>query len=140
MPEYSHIEEVASQVIATFGFTSPPIPIEAMLQHPVDGMWDVVDVTQISSGFFRPNDAHSPRMSLARLLVLHILRSEWGETHQLSTLLNSKEKTHAFARMLIMPAVLLSKIPTASLNVEILTKLFEVPAEEARKRLEEWKP
>ncbi len=131
------LEAIASEVIETFEIKVPPIPIESMLQHPVAGMWDEVDIARLSVGFLNVKSPYSPRMSLARLLARHIVNSEWGEARQMKNIVKTDETIHAFARMLIMPFGMVEALSSSARNPTTMSFHFEVPEEDASLRLGE---
>lgn len=139
MTSRNTLEAVANELIDVFEIKSPPIPIENILQHPKPDMWSKVDITKLSSGFLI-RDVHSPRMSLARLLVRHIVLSPWGQDRQADELIRSEEDIHTFARMLMMPQKMLAFLSPGARTAATMAFHFEVPEEEARLRLEELDP
>lgn len=140
MTDLNQIETVASELIQTFEITSPPIPIEIMLQRPKPDMWHEVDITELSVGFLRAGGHFSPRMSLARLLARHIIQSDWGEKHGLRELFKEDKDESllkAFARMLIMPAEMVTALAPSARTPITMSIHFEVPEDDARQRLKE---
>lgn len=140
MTDSNQLEAVASELIHTFEITSPPIPIEIMLQRPKPDMWHEVDITELSVGFLRAGGHFSPRMSLARLLARHVIQSEWGEQRSLRDLFkDDKDESllRSFARMLIMPADMVTTLSPAARTPITMSMHFEVPEDDARQRLKE---
>ncbi len=138
--DYDQLEKIASELIHTFEIQDPPIPIEIMLQHPKKGMWDEIDITQLSVSFLKTGGHYSPRMSLTRLLARHIVRSEWGAERGLEDVLKSgktDEFIQVFARMLIMPIEVIRKLGIGARTPITMSMHFEVPEEDARLRLDE---
>jgi hypothetical protein len=136
MTSRNTLEAVANELIDIFEIKSPPVPIENILQHPKPDMWNKVDITKLSSGFLM-RDAHSPRMSLARLLVRHIVLSHWGRDRNVHELIRSEEDIHTFARMLMMPQKMIAVLSSGARTAVTMAFHFEVPEQEARLRLEE---
>ncbi len=137
MTDFDHLEAIAQEVIDSFEVTAPPVPIETMLQKPPNNMWSEVDVNQLSGNFLNIKDRYSPRMSLARLLTRHILSSEWGAQRGLPTLITHTDHVQAFARMLVMPREMITAMTTGGRNPTSMSIHFEVPEEDALKRLQE---
>jgi hypothetical protein len=135
MTDMKTLEGVAIELMDVFDINSPPIPIESMLQRPREDMWDEVDITHLSSTFLKVNDVHSPRMSLARMLARHVVSSPWGVARSLSGLLHDPDMLHVFARMLIMPRHMVMQLTTGARTPTAMSVHFEVPEEDARKRL-----
>jgi hypothetical protein len=135
-----HLEAVASELIESFEITSPPIPIEIMLQRPKPDMWHEVDITELSVGFLRAGGHFSPRMSLARLLARHVIQSEWGEQRGLREHFKDdrdESLLRAFARMLIMPAGMVRMLSESARTPLTMSIHFEVPEDDARQRIKE---
>ncbi len=128
------IEAAVNDLLSAFDVTTPPIPIEIMLQRPKAGMWKEVNLSELSAAFINVRQRFSPRMSIARLLVRHILRSEWAAKRNLSHLLNDDEAIRAFARAILVPRVMLST-KTATRDPAVLSNRFEIPEEDMKLRL-----
>jgi hypothetical protein len=132
------LEAIADELISTFGITVPPVPIETILANPKENMWNEVNVSQMSGTFFKITDRYSPRMSIARMLVRHILQSPWGSERKLGELLKGNEDlVHAFARMLVMPSSMVTMLTSGERNPTTMSIMFEVPEVDARQRLQE---
>lgn len=131
------LEHAAQELMRRFNITAPPVPIESMLQHPQTDMWEEVDVGQLSMGFLSANAAYTPRMSMARLLARHVMRSPWGESHGLNAIVDDTALLHTFARMLIMPQNMMTTLSVGARNPRAVCSAFEVPEAEAALRLNE---
>lgn len=129
------LEQIATELCEIFEVYAPPIPIELMLQHPRENMWEEVDVTQLSGSFLSVKERFSPRMSLARLLVRHIVHSEWGSQNDLEGILDDDDYTNAFARMLLMPRDMVTGLTESMRNPTTMSTHFEVPESDAEQRL-----
>ena len=129
------LEEIAQELCDIFEVYAPPVPIELMLRRPLPDMWEEVDVTQLSGSFLSVKERFSPRMSLARLLVRHIARSEWGAQHNLSNILSDEDETNTFARMLLMPREMVNGLTDSMRNPKTMSIHFEVPESDAEERL-----
>lgn len=137
MNEWNALEKTAIELIQSFEITSPPIPIEKMLQHPKPDMWEDVDIKQLSVSFLKVTDYYSPRMSLARLLARQLINSPWGTKRAIGNVANDENQLHRFARMLVMPASMVLELNPSARTPAIMSVHFEVPIEDARLRLEE---
>jgi hypothetical protein len=135
METWNQLEAIANEVMEAFEVYAPPVPIEVMLQQPPPGMWDVVDVTQLSGSFLSIKDKFSPRMSLARLLTRHVAASEWGRARGLFTTLQEGDNLQRFARMLIMPSEMMMGLTSSQRSASFVSNHFEVPEEDASQRL-----
>jgi hypothetical protein len=128
------IEAAVNDLLTAFDVTTPPVPIEVMLQRPKAGMWKEVNLSELSVAYISVRQRFSPRMSIARLLVRHVLRSEWGIKRNLSPLLTNDDAIRAFARAVLMPRILLST-KTATRDPAVLSNRFELPEEDVKLRL-----
>jgi hypothetical protein len=137
--DYTHLENIAKELITVFEIAAPPIPIESILQHPKEDMWEELDISQISATFFKITEHYSPRMSMARLLARHVVTCKWGQQRDLKDLRRDEDKLYAFARMLVMPANMILELQDASRTPEAISAHFEVPEEDARLRLLDFK-
>jgi hypothetical protein len=117
-----------------FDVTTPPVPVEIMLQRPKPGMWKEVNLSELSAAFINVRQRYSPRMSIARLLVRYIVRSDWGHRHGTSGLIDDEEAIRSFARAVLMPRMMLSTA-TTSKDPAVLSIRFEIPEEDVRLRL-----
>ena len=131
------LDAVASELVKAFDVKIPPVPVESMLQRPPDGMWKELDVRKLSGTFLNIRDIYSPRMSLCRLLVRHIINSEWGKERQLHELIKAEDHVHRFARMILMPQEMINALSPGARNPIAVSMQFEVPEDEARLRLQE---
>ncbi|GAB5490269.1 MAG: hypothetical protein Phog2KO_04840 [Phototrophicaceae bacterium] len=130
-----YLESVAQEICEIFDVYAPPVPIELMLQQPVENMWEEVDVTQLSGSFMSIKERFSPRMSVARLLVRHIILSEWGQQHNITHVLDDKDSVNHFARMLLMPKEMVLGLTSSMRNPKAMSTHFEVPESDAQERL-----
>lgn len=137
MSNLDKLEDIAAELIAEFDVNYAPVPIETILQNPKEGMWEKVDITQLSGSFLNLRDPYSPRMSIARLLARHLASCPWGRERDLFTLLREGDNLKHFARMLIMPKPLVEQVSTAARNPTTMSLQFEVPEDDIRIRLDE---
>ena len=129
------LEHLSQELMRTFGIHAPPVPIETMLQSPPKGMWAEVDPMQLSGSFISISHRFSPRISIARMLVRHIIDSPWGATNNLSGLISTPEEVTQFARMLLMPKDMIMSLTKRSQNPTAISMQFEVPEDDASARL-----
>ncbi len=135
MTDQNTLEQASIELMRVFDITTPPIPIENMLQRPKANMWEEVDIAHLSSSFLKVNDVYSPRMSLARMLARHVASSQWGQQHNLTAILQDPDQLYTFARMLIMPRNMVMELTTGARTPTAMSVHFEVPEEDARLRL-----
>lgn len=137
MVDSEHLETVAQELIDAFKITAPPIPIESMLQHPGENMWEELDISQLSSSFLNVSQNYSPRMSLARLLARHVANCPWGEARHMKGIDKDEAKLYSFARMLVMPASMIMQLNPTARTPHLVSVHFEVPEADAQLRLQE---
>ncbi|MCU0513502.1 MAG: hypothetical protein MUE40_13150 [Anaerolineae bacterium] len=135
MQERRALEKITAEIMEVFEVYAPPVPIELMLHNPAAGMWDKIDVTQLSGSFLSIKDRFSPRMSMARLLARHIAVSDWGRKRGLFTLLQQQDNLQLFARMLVMPGDMVQGLTSSTRNPAYISTHFEVPEDDAGQRL-----
>jgi hypothetical protein len=130
------LEAIVREVMETFEVYAPPVPIELMLQQPKAGMWETIDVTQLSGSFLSIKDRYSPRMSLARLLARHIAASDWGRERGLFMLIQEQpDLLPKLARTLLMPEDMVLGLTNSTRTPGYMNTYFEVPEEDATQRL-----
>jgi hypothetical protein len=130
-------EVAVSDLIAAFDVKRPPVPVELMLQRPRPGLWNEVNLSELSTTFISIKERYSPRMSVARLLARHICRCAWGANHHLAPFANSEDDIHLLARAIVMPASLLAQVSLSNRAPLIISTRFEVPEKDAYLRLVE---
>lgn len=131
------LEQLADELVAAYDNLAPPVRIESMLQQPLPGMWEELDIARWSSSFINIADLYSPRMSLARLLARNIAASDWGRERGLDEISADEEQIRAFARMLAMPSSLMQTLSPEARNAAYVSRHYEVPVDEAALRLSE---
>ncbi len=133
---YMEVMELATaELIVAFDVTAPPVPAEIMLQRPKAGMWQQVNLSELSAAFINVRQRYSPRMSIARLLVRYICRSAWGTKYQLAQFQTNEEAIRTFARVLLMPSAMIATLNDGSRNPITISNRFEVPEDDAQLRL-----
>ncbi len=137
MSIHEQLEAIAQELLHEFEIDTPPVPVELMLHRPKDGMWEEVDINQLSGTFLSVRDYYSPRISVARLLARHVVNCPWGQMRELGNLIPNENTLNAFARMIIMPQEMVAQLRPATRNSIAMSMHFEVPEEEARLRLQE---
>ncbi|MHB8627280.1 MAG: hypothetical protein ACYDBJ_15670 [Aggregatilineales bacterium] len=129
------MEAATADLIVAFDVTTPPVPAEIMLQRPKAGMWQQVNLSELSAAFINVRERYSPRMSIARLLVRYICRSAWGSKYQLAQFQTNEEAIRTFARVLLMPYTMIAALNDSSRNSITISNRFEVPEHDAQLRL-----
>lgn len=129
------MERATADLIVAFDVTAPPIPVEIMLQRPKAGMWQQVNLSELSAAFINVRERYSPRMSIARLLVRYVCRSVWGANHQLAQFQSDDTAIRMFARILMMPGTMIAALGDGLRNPISISNRFEVPEEDAQLRL-----
>jgi len=133
----SLIEAAVVDLMTAFDVSEPPIPIEIMLQRPKAGMWKEINLSELSTAFINITQRYAPRTSVARLLARCIVRSEWGEQHQMTTIGATDDGLRMLARAILMPRSMLDRVSAASRMPLTLSMRFEVPEDDVRKRLQD---
>jgi hypothetical protein len=105
------------------------------LQRPKTGMWQQVNLSELSAAFINVRERYSPRMSIARLLVRYICRSAWGTKYQLAQFQTDDAAIRTFARVLLMPGAMIAALSDELRNPISISNRFEVPEEDAQLRL-----
>ena len=129
------MERATADLIVAFDVIAPPIPVEIMLQRPKIGMWQQVNLSELSAAFINVRERYSPRMSIARLLVRYICRSAWGTNHNLVQFQTDDAAIRLFARILMMPSSMIAALGDGLRNPISISNRFEVPEEDAQLRL-----
>lgn len=130
-------ETIAAELLTAYGIQTPPVPIEAILQHPMPDMWETVDLSDLSGTFYVIGDPYMPRLALARLLVRMLADSEWGTHHGLTGAVRSTDRVNHMARAILAPRPWLAKLPAAALKPIAISALYQIPLSEAIERLQE---
>lgn len=132
------LEAATRELLHACDIHAPPVPVETMLQNPPPGMWENVDINQLSGTFLVLKDQYSPRMSLARLLARYVAGSGWGASRGLyDIVIGDDDHLRIFARMLIMPRDMIESLTPATRNAIAISDEFEVPEADAQARLDE---
>ncbi len=131
------IEAAVEDLMKAFEVSEPPVPVEIMLQRPKNGMWKEVNLAQLSMSAMNPAQHFGPRMSITRLLVRSVVRSEWGEQRKLPLVVKTEETLRVLARAVLMPRSMLEHLPAPSRVPITISLRFEVPEEDARQRLQD---
>lgn len=136
MNDFTQLEQAADDFIMDYGITNGPIPVDDLLNKPLPGMWEKVDLSQLTLSFSVRGDRYAPRVSIAKLLVRQLINSPWGAQHNLPELIGQdNDQILKFTRMLLMPRVLLDKIPHARWHPVEIASDFLVPEDDAEARL-----
>ncbi|MCU0476828.1 MAG: hypothetical protein MUC99_12095 [Anaerolineae bacterium] len=133
----SRLEQIADEFTAAFGFTAPPIQIDETLNRPHPGMWEKVDLSQLTLSFSVRGDRYAPRVSFSKLVVRQLIPTPWGVERGLPELIGQDANLLlAFARMLLVPRALLNGLPKSRWNPVEVAGDFHVPEDDAEARLE----
>jgi len=134
--DWQRLETIVGKLLNLYDITSAPIPLEKMLQTSHEGLWQSVDLSDLSINFYAPTTSlYAPRMSLARMIGRMLSQSEWGKQQGIADLLNDEDAVHAFARVLVMPAPMIDALPPANKSPDVLSDYFEVPQSDVELRL-----
>ncbi len=131
------IEAGVADLMAAFDVSTPPVPVEIMLQRPKAGMWKELNLSELSTAFINIKQRYSPRMSVARLLARNVCRSDWGATRKLDKVCTTDDGLRALARAILMPRSMIEALAPGSRTPIAMSMRFEVPEDDARQRLQE---
>ena len=121
------IENAVHAMLEAFDVDAPPVPVDTMLQDPHEGLWEEVNVAEMSATFLSLHDRYSPRMSVVRLLARHVIRSAWGVEHGLEVVRTDVEYLHRFARAIVIPRQLFEEAGIDPSDIGEISDCFEVP-------------
>ena len=94
------IEELAQEIIDSYNFREPPVPIEKILKSPPPNLLVNVDISDLSLVFGIGEHQHEYRMAVARLLYREICRQDNSKVNRMPY---NKEAAHQFAAALLIP-------------------------------------
>lgn len=135
--EAAIFEDVVRELMQLYAISAPPIPIERVIQHPHEDMWEDVDVNDLSANFLNISTPYSPRMSMARFLARLIVKSKWGHERGLNGVEADEPSVYRFARIIAMPVDMVMEINPESRTPQLISLHFEVPESDAHLRLQE---
>jgi len=131
------IDKGVDDILTAFDVDTPPVPVELMLQRPREGLWQEIDLSEMSATFLNLRDRYAPRMSAVRLLARSVIRSEWGQARGLAQLgEENPDNVNLLARAIIIPRQLLDVMgDDITLDKTTVSLHFEVPEADAELRL-----
>ena len=133
----ARINRLVNALLERYQVTEPPVPIERMLKHPVDGLWEA-HPSQISfilgHGIYR----YAPRLAEARLLYRMLSDSPTAREGGLDTPWPvSRRAIKYFARCLLMPEEWMRALPQPDRTPDAVSEIFQVTTYDAIIRLAE---
>ncbi len=131
------INRLVNALLARYQVIAPPVPIERMLQQPIDSLWEP-HPSQISfilgHGLYR----YAPRLAEARLLYRMLADSPTAREGGLDTPWPvSRRVVKYFARCLLMPEDWIRALPQSDRTPDAVSEMFEVTSYDAIIRLAE---
>jgi hypothetical protein len=132
-----NVEQVATELMADYEIRLPAVPLEAILQDPRPTMWRAVNLHDLRPGFHAIQVPFGTRMVLAQLLARLLIDSAWGEQRGLAPMRGQPTAVHALGRAILMPRVMLMRLPAEALQPPMVSRLYEAPLSEAADRLAE---
>jgi hypothetical protein len=129
------IEMIVNEIITIYDISTPPVPVELMLQRPLANTWDAANPNELSNSSTLRGSRHALRVSVARLLARHICTSLWGTERRLHEIMDDGELLRVFARALLMPRAMLEALSPAVRTPPIIAMRFQVPEDDAQLRL-----
>jgi hypothetical protein len=137
-PEMRHQSpQLARALLERYQVDGPPVPIERMIEHPLDNLWES-HPSQISfiigHGIYR----FAPRLAQARML--YRLLSDNAEAHRAgldAPWPASRREVKYFARCLLMPEAWIRALPKVNRTPDDISERFQVTPFDALIRLAE---
>jgi hypothetical protein len=133
----ARINRLVNALLERYQVSAPPVPIEDMLNHPLDGLWEAQS-DQISfilgHGLYR----YAPRLAEARLLYRVMSESPTAHEGGLDTPWPvSRRVIKYFARCLLMPEDWIRALPQPDRTPDAVSEIFQVTSYDAIIRLAE---
>jgi len=133
----ARIQQLAQQLLDHYRVTAPPVPIDELLRHPVQDLWDTNPEkisTIIGHGLYR----YAPRLAAARLLYRYISDSAAARAAGFDAPWPAaRREVKYFARCLLMPEEWIRAVPEADRTPDAISELFQVTSFDALIRLAE---
>jgi len=133
----ARINRLVNALLERYHIAEPPVPIEHMLNHPLDGLWET-QPDQISfimgHGLYR----YAPRLAQARLLYRVLSESPAARDGGLDAPWPvSRRAIKYFARCLLMPEDWIRALPQSDRTPDAVSEIFQVTTYDAIIRLAE---
>jgi hypothetical protein len=133
----ARIHRLVNALLERYHITAPPVPIDHLLNHPLDGLWEA-QTDQISfimgHGLYR----YAPRLAEARLLYRLLADSPAARDSGLAAPWPASRRTiKYFARCLLMPADWIRALPQPDRTPDAVSEIFQVTSYDALIRLAE---
>lgn len=133
----ARIQHLANTLLDRYQVYEPPVPIEDMLKHPLDALWQP-NPSKISfivgHGLYR----YAPRMGEARLLYRLICDNADARRAGLDAPWPAaRREIKYFARCLLMPEDWIRQLPESDRIVDAISERFQVTTFDAVIRLAE---
>ena len=133
----ARINRLVNALLERYQVTEPPVPIERMLKHPLNGLWEA-HPSQISfilgHGLYR----YAPRLAEARLLYRMLSDSVPAREAGFDTPWPaSRRAIKYFARCLLMPEKWMRALPKPNRTPDAISEIFQVTSYDAIIRLKE---
>ena len=133
----ARIHLLAQRLLDHYRVSTPPVPIDDILRHPVLNLWDT-NPEKVSSiighGLYR----YAPRLAAARLLYRHISDSTVARAAGFDAPWPAaRREVKYFARCLLMPEDWIRALPEADRTPDAISEKFQVTPFDALIRLAE---
>ena len=133
----TELETAALELLNLHKVDRPPVPIEDILLHPSEGLWDP-DLADLSVPSFNVQERYSARPSLARLVARYAGQSVWAHRRELTGRSGfTPDEARYFASALLMPERWIVTLQASQRNPATVRLRFHVPTLDAAKRLAE---
>ena len=133
----ARINRLVNALLERYQVTEPPVPIERMLKHPLNGLWEA-HPSQISfilgHGIYR----YAPRLAEARLLYRMLSDSVAAREAGFDTPWPASRRViKYFARCLLMPEEWMRALSQPDRSPDTISETFQVTSYDAIIRLTE---
>ena len=131
----AELEAAALELLHLHNVDRPPVPIEDILLHPADDLWEP-DLADLSVPSFNVHERYSARPSLARLVARYAGQSVWARQRALTGSAGfTPDEARYFASALLMPERWMATLPASQRNPATVRLRFHVPTPDAARRL-----
>jgi len=133
----AELDAAAMELLQLHGVEQPPVPIEAILRHPVADLWEP-HLDDLSQQSFDTRERYSSRPTIARLVARYAGNTTWARQRGLvddSGL--TPDEVRYFGRALLMPKSWMLALNTNERDPASVRVRFHVPLPDAAERLSE---
>jgi hypothetical protein len=133
----ARINRLVNALLERYQVTEPPVPVDHMLNHPLDGLWEAQPENIsfiLGHGIYR----YAPRLAEARLLYRMLSNSPAARDEGLDAPWPATRRAiKYFARCLLMPEEWIRALPQPDRTPDAVSEIFQVTSYDAIIRLAE---